>query len=71
MISGNSHFNRVVESVYSLPLGEKLELKNLLEHNISEYRREEILESYHEAQDAFKNNNLKFSSNPDELMGML
>jgi hypothetical protein len=32
-------FNDVVEKIYSLPLEDKLELKNLLERNISEERR--------------------------------
>jgi hypothetical protein len=66
-----SHFNHIVESVYNLPLDEKEELKNLLDHNIAEARRDEILLSYKKAQKEFKNGDLKFSSDPDELMGML
>ena len=66
-----SHFNVVVESVYNLPLDEKLELKNLLEHNIADAVRNDILSSYEEAQNEYKNGKLNFSSDPDELMNML
>ena len=66
-----SHFNVVVESVYNLPLDEKLELKNLLEHNIADAVRNDILASYKEAQSEYKNGKLKFSSDPDDLMNTL
>lgn len=71
MNAGPSSFNVVVESVYNLPLDEKLELKNLLEHNIADALRNDILSSYEEAQKEHKNGKLKFSSDPDELMNML
>jgi len=64
-------FNNVVESVYGLPLDEKLELKNLLEHNIAEARRDEILSSFQEAQNEYQEGKLKFSSDTDELMNTL
>ncbi len=39
-------FNTIVETVYSLPLEEKQELKNILEHNIADSRREEIASNF-------------------------
>lgn len=40
------HFSEVVDSVFNLPLEEKLALKNLLENNIADERREEMAENY-------------------------
>ena len=40
-----ANFNSIVESVYNLPLEFKEELKNLLEHNIADARRDEIAEN--------------------------
>lgn len=37
----NMPFNSIVETVYNLPLEDRLELKNLLEHNIAETHRNE------------------------------
>ncbi|MBC7554597.1 MAG: hypothetical protein H7257_11530 [Taibaiella sp.] len=64
-------FSNVVESVYNLPLEEKLELKSLLEHNIADARRDEIMTSYNQAQEEHKEGKLNFSSDVDELMNML
>ena len=66
-----SNFNNIVESVYNLTLDDKLELKNLLEHNIADARRDEILLSYKQAQNEHKAGKLKFSSDTDELMKSL
>ena len=51
-------FKDIVEKVYSLPIEEKLELKNLLEHNISEARRNEILANYKQSQEEEKSGKL-------------
>lgn len=64
-------FNSVVESVYNLPLEYKEELKNLLEHNISDARRQEIADNFKDAQKAEKSGKLKFSSSIKELKKML
>ena len=64
-------FNSFVERMYNLPLEYKEELKNLLEHNIAETRRDEILAGYKDAKAEHKAGKLKFSSDTDELMRML
>jgi hypothetical protein len=64
-------FNNIVETIYNLPLEEKVELKNLLEHNIADTRRDEIASNYKKAQEEQKAQKLKFSSNIDELKKML
>jgi hypothetical protein len=64
-------FDSIVESVYSLPLEERLELKNLLEHNIADARREEIALHYKDAQGEHEADKLKFSSNMEVLKKML
>ncbi len=62
------HFNDIVESVYNLPLEYREESKNLLDHNIADSRRDEILDSYKEAQAEHKAGKLIFSDDTDELM---
>lgn len=64
-------FNNIVDTIYNLPLEEKVELKNLLEHNIADSRRDEIVSNYKKAQEIQKANMLEFSSNIQELKQML
>jgi hypothetical protein len=64
-------FNSIVDTIYNLPLEEKVELKNLLEHNIADSRRDEIVSNYKKAQEEQKANKLKFSSKVQELKQML
>ena len=64
-------FNNIVDTIYNLPLEEKVELKNLLEHNIADARRDEIVSNYKKAQEEEKEQKLKFSSNIEELKQML
>jgi RNAse (barnase) inhibitor barstar len=64
-------FNDVVEKIYSLPLEDKLELKNLLERNISEERRNEIVANLKKSKEEHQSGKLKFSSKLDELKKML
>lgn len=67
----NNEFNTIVESIYNLPLEEKQELKNLLEHNIADARRDEIALNYKSANAEYKAGKLKFSSSIKELKKML
>ncbi|MEI6050930.1 MAG: hypothetical protein WCS03_18730 [Bacteroidota bacterium] len=64
-------FNNIVETIYGLPLEERLEIKNLLEHNIADTRRNEIVNNYKKAQEEFKSGKLKFSSKIFDLKKML
>ncbi len=64
-------FNNIVEAAYNLPLEDRLELKNLLEHNIADTRREEIHQNYKAAQSEEKLGNLKFDSSIKNLKKML
>lgn len=66
-----TQFNNIVETIYNLPLEDKLELKNLLEHNIADSRRNEIASNYKQAQEEQKEQKLKFSSNIEDLKQML
>lgn len=70
---GNSNigFNRVVETIYSLPIEDKIKLKTLLEHNIAETRRNEIVDSFKKTQSEQKDGSLQFSSNIEDLKKML
>jgi hypothetical protein len=64
-------FNSIIETIYNLPLEDRLEIINLLEHNIADTRRNEIANNYKEAQQEHKSGKLKFSSKIKELKKML
>jgi hypothetical protein len=64
-------FNNIVETLYGLPLEDRLEIKNLLEHNIADSRRNEIANNYKQSQEEHKSGKLKFSSKISELKKML
>jgi len=64
-------FNDVVEKIYSLSLKDKLELKNLLERNISEERRNEIMVNFRKSKLEYQSGQLKFSSKLEELKKIL
>ena len=64
-------FNTLVENIYSLSLEERLEIKSLLENNISETKREEILDNYKKSKAEHTKGRLKFSSKIGELKKML
>ena len=64
-------FYAIVQTLYSLPLEEKEELKNLLEHNIIESRREEMNQNFKTSQAEQKSGQMKFSSALSELKNML
>jgi hypothetical protein len=65
------HFNDIVEKIYGLTLEDKIELKNILEHNISDARRNEIASNFKRSLTEFKSGKLKFSSKLVELKKML
>jgi hypothetical protein len=64
-------FDRIVETIYSLPLEDRMEIKDLLEHNIADSRRNEISGNFKKTQADYKSGKLKFSSKIDELKEML
>lgn len=64
-------FNSIVDTVYNLPLEEKVELMNLLEHNIADSRRDEIVSNYEKTLEEEKAKKLNFSSSIQELKRML
>ena len=67
----HSKFNDLVEHIYRLSLEDKEELKSLLEHNISDARRKEILANYKSALKEQAAGKTKFSSSVRELKKML
>lgn len=60
-------FNTIVETIYKLSLEDRLEIKNLLEHNIADARREEIVSNYKKSQEEHKAGKLEFSSKVEDL----
>lgn len=67
----NTGFNSIVETLYNLPLDQKMELKELLEHNISDARREEIALNFKKSKNEEKAGKLKFSSSINGLKKMI
>jgi hypothetical protein len=64
-------FDSIVETIYSLPLEDRMEIKNLLEHNIADSRRNEIAANLKKSEEEHRAGNLKFSSKIDVLKKML
>ena len=64
-------FSDLVDQIYSMPLEDKLELKNLLDYNIADSRRDEIFDNAKKAKEEHKSGKLNFSSNISELKNML
>ena len=64
-------FNNIVETIYGLPLEDRLEIKNLLEHNIADARRNEIANNYKTSLEENKSGKQKFSSLIPDLKKML
>ena len=71
MKTQSEQFSNIVETIYNLSLEDRLEIKNLLEHNIADSRRNEISNNFKKTQEEHKDGKLKFSSNIDELKKML
>ena len=64
-------FNNIIDILYNLPIEEKVELKNLLERNIADARRDEMVSNYKQAQEEEKAQKLRFSSDIEELKQIL
>ena len=64
-------FDHIIETLYSLPLEDKLEIKTLLEHNIADTRRNEIADNLKQSKEELKSGKLNFTSKIDELKNML
>lgn len=64
-------FSNIVDIIYGLPFEERIEIKNLLEHNIANARRHEILQNYKEAKRDYVLGKLQFSSDTKSLKKML
>jgi hypothetical protein len=67
----NHNFNEVIEKVFELPMEEKLELIDILEHHIDEGKRDEIAENYKKSIEEYKSGELNFSSDIGSLKTML
>jgi hypothetical protein len=67
----STNFADVVEEVKALSIQEKQELHQLIEKYLIDARRDEIYEDYLHSQSELSQGNLKFSSETDELRGML
>ena len=65
------NFNNIVETIYGLPLKDKMEIITLLEHNVADARREEIAANYKKSTLEQKAGKLKFSSKISGLKKML
>ena len=68
---GTLSFTGLVDAIYGLPFDERIEIKNLLAHNIAASRRSELLESCKEAKAEYRSGGLAFSSSVNELKKML
>ncbi|MGB3192700.1 MAG: hypothetical protein WBB43_25100 [Limnoraphis sp.] len=64
-------FNDVVEAVKSLSIDEKQEVLMLLQQYLREESRDNIYKNFQVAQQEEKQGNLKFSSQIDELKGLI
>ena len=64
-------FNNIVETIYGLPLEDKMEIITLLEHNVADSRREEIADNFKNSTIEPRIGKLKFSSKISELRKML
>ena len=71
MKQSEAKFENIVDMVYGLSLEYREELKNLLENNISEARRNEILKNFKKSRAEQKAGKLKFASSLDDLKKML
>ncbi len=71
MKAESGDFNNIVEMVYNLPTEYKEELKDLLEHNLSDAHRDEIANNFKKAQSEHKSGKLKFSSSVKDLKNMI
>jgi len=64
-------FTKVVDTLYSLPFDQRIELSDLLIRNIALSRRQQFVENYRQAETELVGGKLTFSSNIDQLKTML
>ena len=64
-------FSDIIDSIYSLPLEDRLEIKNLLEHDIADERRNEIEINSKKSLVEEKSGKLIFSTKTVELKDCL
>ena len=62
---------KILEAAYNLPIEDRVELKNLLENNIADSRRDEIYQNYKTSLVANKKGKLKFSDDIKKLKKMI
>lgn len=67
----NANFAEIVEEMKALSIQEKRELHKLIEEYLIEARRDEIYDGYALAVSELDQGKLEFSSDADELRGML
>jgi hypothetical protein len=67
----NNNFHNVLKRIYDLPLEDKLELKQILEHNIVEQKRAQILKNFKEAKSDEADQKLVFSDSIVKLKKLL
>ena len=60
-------FNAIIEAIYSLPIEDRLEIKNLLEHNIADFRHDEIVKHFQQSLEDLNKGKLKFLWKVEEL----
>lgn len=63
----SAQFKDIVDTIYELPLEVRIELKNLLELNIAEARRDEIVRNYKKSRKELESGSLEFSPNIHDL----
>jgi hypothetical protein len=64
-------FNDLVERILDLPLDEKEEMKNIIDHSIIENRRDDIYKNYLRSKKEEKTKKLVFTKNISELKNSL
>lgn len=71
MTSNVIHYKEIVERIFELSLDEKEDLKNLIERNNAEERRNEIADNYKLTKIEEKEGKLIFSDDIDQLKKIL
>lgn len=66
-----NHFSEVVDTVYGLPLEDRVALKNLLENNIADERRSEMADNFRNAKKQEAEGQLQFSADLKSLKNMV
>lgn len=64
-------FDKLVDSLYDLPLYDKQQILKLLEKKIAEERREEIFKNYQASKEEHKQGDLEFAADITTLKKMM